>query len=162
MAAALGMDKECHNSISNKRLRYLTMKKIALVLLSFCFACTSKPKVPVVRISLTDSNRSVKFTGLDYAITSEISRDSTAGAWETLLPVYRMPADTDLKNYQPVQHGTYILKDSAVVFTPDTPFVKGHTYFMRYYQFKGENVWDYVKGKKRLGGAGYSDLVIKL
>jgi hypothetical protein len=138
------------------------MKKAAWILLLFCFACTPKPKAPIVHISLTNSNRSVKFTGLDYAIISEINRDSTAGIWETLLPVYRMPADTDLKNYQPVQHGVYTLKDSAVVYTPDTPFVKGKTYFMRYYQFKGENIWDFIKGKKRLGAAGYCDLVIKL
>jgi hypothetical protein len=138
------------------------MKKAAWILLLFCFACTSKPKAPVVYISLADSNRSVKFKGLDYAIVSEINRDPIPGIWENLLPVYRMPADTDLKNYQPVQHGLYTLKDSAVVFTPDTPFVKGQTYFIRYYQFKGENIWDYIKGKKRLGAVGYSDLVIKL
>lgn len=138
------------------------MKKAALILLLFCFACSSKPKAPVVHISLTDSNHAVKVKGLDYAIVSEIGRDSIPGIWENFLPVYRMPADTDLKNYQPIQHGLYTLKDSAVVFTPDTPFVKGHTYFMRYYQFKGENVWDFIKGKKRLGAVQYSDLVIKL
>ncbi|MDB4920324.1 hypothetical protein [Mucilaginibacter sp.] len=137
------------------------MKKAAWILLLFCFACTSKPKAPVAYISSADSNRSVKFKGLDYAIVSEINRDPIPGIWENLLPVYRMPADTDLKNYQPVQHGLYILKDSAVIFTPDTPFVKGQTYFMRYYQFKGENIWDYIKGKKRLGRVGYSDLVIR-
>lgn len=138
------------------------MKKAALILLLFCFACASKPKTPVIHISLTDSNHAVKVRGLDYAIVSEIGRDSVPGIWENFLPVYRMPADTDLKNYQPIQHGLYTLKDSAVVFTPDTPFVKGQTYFMRYYQFKGENVWDYIKGKKRLGEVRYSDLVIKL
>jgi hypothetical protein len=137
------------------------MKKSAWVLLLFCIACTSKPKDPIVHISLADSNRSVKFKGLDYAIVSEINRDPIPGIWENLLPVYRMPADTDLKNYQPIQHGLYTLKDSAVVFTPDTPFVKGQTYFIRYYQFKGENIWDYIKGKKRLGAVGYSDLVIR-
>ncbi len=138
------------------------MKKIVLVLILFCLACTSKPAKPLVRISLTDSNRSVKFRGLDYAIISEISRDSIAGIWENLLPVYRMPADTDLKSYQPVQHGKYQLKDSSVMFTPDTPFVKGHTYFMRYYHFEGSNIWDYIKGKKRLKAAHYNDLVIRL
>ncbi|MGZ3874286.1 MAG: hypothetical protein ACXVJD_15285, partial [Mucilaginibacter sp.] len=137
------------------------MKKIACIAVLLLLGCTSKPKAPAVHISLADSNRSVKFQGIDYAIISEISRDSAAGVWEDLLPVFRMPADTELKNYQPVQHGTYILKDSAVIFTPDTPFVKGSTYFMRYYQFKGENIWDYIKGRKRLGEAHYTDLLIK-
>ncbi|MDP9077299.1 MAG: hypothetical protein M3O71_07755 [Bacteroidota bacterium] len=138
------------------------MKKIGWILLIFCFACTHKTVAPAVHITLTNNNHAIKFTGLDYAIVNEIGRDSVPGVWQTLLPVYRMPADTDLKNYQPIQHGTYTLKDSAVVFTPDTPFVKGKTYFMRYYQFKGENIWDYIKGKKRLGEAGYLDLVVKL
>ncbi|ASU36656.1 hypothetical protein [Mucilaginibacter xinganensis] len=138
------------------------MKKNGWILLLFCFACTQKPKGPVVTVSASDNNRSVKFKGLDYAILSEINRDTTRGIWENLLPVYRMPADTDLKNYQPVQHGLYTVIDSAVVFTPDTPLIKGKTYFMRYYRFKGENIWDYIKGKKRLGGVGHTDLVIKL
>jgi hypothetical protein len=137
------------------------MKKAAWGLLLFCFACTQKPKEPVVHISLADSNRSVKFKGLDYAIISEINRDAEPGIWENLLPVYRMPADTELKNYQPVQHGLYTLRDSAVIFKPDTPFVKGQTYFMRYYQFKGDDVWDFIKRRKRLGTVGYNDLVIR-
>ena len=61
-----------------------------------------------------------------------------------------------------MQHGRYVLKDSAVIFTPDTAFVKGQTYFMRYYQFKGENVWDFIKGKKRLGEVQFMDLVVKV
>ena len=138
------------------------MKKAGWILLLFCFACTQKPKELIVQISLADSNHSVKFKGLDYAVISEINRNSIPGIWENLLPVYRMPADTGLKNYQPIQHGLYILKDSSVIFTPDTPLVKGQTYFMRYYQFKGGNIWDYIKGKKRLGGVGYTDVVIKL
>jgi len=138
------------------------MKKTTWLLLLFFFACSPKPKVPVVHISLINNNQSIKFTGLDNAIVSEISRDSISEMWETLVPVYRMPADTDLKNYQPVQHGTYAVKDSTVIFTPDTPFVKGRVYFMRYHQFKGENIWDYIKGKKRLGNIQHIDLVVKV
>lgn len=138
------------------------MKKSASLLLLIIFSCTEKPKAPAVHISLTTDNKSVKFNGLDNAIVNEISRDSIPGAWENLVPVFKMPADTDLKNYQPVQHGLYTLKDSSVIFTPDTPFVKGQAYFMRYYIFKGENMWDYIKGKKRLRGVTYRDLVIKL
>lgn len=145
-----------------KSFRYLTMKKIAWLLFVFCFACSQKPKTPVVRVSLINNNRSVKFTGLDNAIVSEINRDTVREVWQTLLPVYKMPADTDLKNYQPVQPGAYTVKDSAVVFTPDTLFLKGRTYFMRYHLFKGENMWDYIKGKKRLRNIQHIDLVVKV
>lgn len=138
------------------------MKKTALILILLYFGCKSKPKTPAVHIILVNNNHSVKFTGLDYAIIREIGRDSVADIWENLLPVYRMPADTDLKDYQPVQHGLYLLKNSAIVFTPDTPFIKGQTYFMRYYQFGGENnMWDIIKAKKRLGSRHYIDLVFK-
>jgi hypothetical protein len=45
-------------------------------------------------------------------------------------------------------------------FTPDTPFIKGQTYFMRYYQFDGGiKPWDMMRGKKKLGSVNYQDLV---
>lgn len=132
-----------------------------LYLLLF-FGCATKPKAPPVHINLINNNRSVKFKGLDYAVISEIDRDSVFGTWENLLPVFRMPADTNLKNYQPVQPGSYQLKDSTVVFTPDTPFTKGQIYFVRYFEFdKGDNIWDYIKGKKKLGKIPYTDLIFK-
>lgn len=129
------------------------------LLLLICFGCSSKPKFNTLHISLVNNNRSVKFTGLDYAIMSEIKRDSIPGIWQSLIPVYRMPADTELKSYLPVQPGTYQLKDSAIVFTPDTPFFKNKSYFMRCYQFENSgNIWDYMKGKKKLGNIRYVDL----
>lgn len=142
-------------------MRYLTMKKYGWVLLLLMFSCGEKQHAPVIHISLANDNRSIKFTGLDKEIVTEIDRDSIPEVWENLVPVFKMPADTDLKNYQPVQHGLYTLKDSSVIYTPDTPFVKGQAYFMRYYVFKGADIWDYLKGKKRLGNVSYRDLVIK-
>jgi len=89
---------------------------------------------------------------MDYAVLSDINRDSLQAMWQSLLPVYRMPADTDLKNYQPLQPGVYQLKDSAVLFTPDTPFAQNKTYFMRYYKFgEGDDLWAYIKNKKKAG-----------
>ena len=128
--------------------------------LLLCFGCSQKSKTSVVKVDVVDSGRSVKFTGLDNAIMEEISRDSSKGIWQALIPVFRMPADTDLKSYQPAQPGTYRLQDKAIVFTPDTPFVKGRIYFMRYYRFGGtDNMWDYVRGKSKLGRIPYTDLV---
>jgi hypothetical protein len=138
------------------------MKKTAFIIILFCFACKSKPKTPLVHIIMADSGRSVEFKGLDYAITGEINRDSVPGIWQGLIPVYRMPADTDMKDYQKPLPGVYRLKDSAVVFTPDTPFVKNQTYFVRYFKFDGGNsTWDIIKGKKKLGKTPYTDLIFK-
>ncbi len=135
------------------------MKKTAWILILFCVACSKKPKAPIIHVALADS--SIKITGIDYAIAGEINRDSVPEVWENLVPVYRMPADTDLKDYQPTQHGVYKLQDSAIVFTPDTPFVKGQTYFLRYYQFAGTDIWDYVRGKRKLRSIPYTDFVLK-
>lgn len=136
------------------------MKKVLFIIILFCFGYKQQSKEPVVNISLVDSNHSVKFSGLDFAVISEINRDSVQDAWRGLLPVFKMPADTDLKDYQPVQPGVYRLKDSAVVFTPDTPFDKGKTYFMRYYRFdKNGGVMDFIKGKKKLRETPYIDLI---
>jgi hypothetical protein len=140
----------------------MRIKKQALFLLLLCFGCNQRPKTPALHISLIDNNRAVKIKGLDYAIINEINRDSVPGIWQGLLPVYRMPVDTDLKSYQPIQPGSYQLKDSAVVFTPDTPLVKNQTYFIRYYQFgEGNSIWDFIKGKKRPGSTRYTDLSFK-
>jgi hypothetical protein len=135
------------------------MKKGAVLLfLLLCIGCSQKQKQPVVRIKLVNNDQSVMFKGLDYAIISEINRDSVADIWERLLPVYKMPADTDMKNYQPLQPGKYLLKDSAVVFTPDTPFVKTQHYFIRYYQFgNGITAEDFITGKKVSGRTPYID-----
>jgi hypothetical protein len=138
------------------------MKRTLLFFFLLGLGCTHKPKTPVVHISLSDNNSSVKFTGLDASIMGDISRDTASGIWQNLLPVYRTPADTDMKDYQPVQHGRYQVKDSSIVFTPDTPFTKGHTYFMRYYKFAGgDDTWEIIKGKKKLRGLKYVDLVFK-
>lgn len=131
-------------------------------MLMLCIGCATKPKSPQIKIGLINNRHAVKITGLDYAIISEINRDSVTGIWQSLLPVFRMPADTDLKSYQPMQPGTYRLADSALVFTPDTAFAPNQTYFVRYYRFDSNNdVWDFVKGKKKLNRTPYVDLVFR-
>ncbi len=149
-------------SKSGKVFSGFIMKKTVLLFLLICFGCAHRVKAPVGHISLINNNNSVKFSGLDPAITGEIGRDTATDIWQNLLPVYRMPADTDMKDYQPIQHGRYQLKDSSVVFIPDTPFTKGHTYFMRYYKFEGgDDTWEIIKGNKKLRGLKYVDLVFK-
>lgn len=111
---------------------------------------------------MVSNRQSVKISGLDNAIIQEIARDSVGAAWQSLVPVYRMPADTDLKSYQPVQPGAYQVKDGVVIFTPDTPFVLHQVYFVRYYQFdKGNKATDFIMGHNRPGGSVYSDLIFQ-
>jgi len=135
------------------------MKKILLLLLIFSAACKSKPKEAPVSVKLINNGRSVKFQGIDDAILGEISRGAGPEIWQSLLPVYRLPADTDMKDYQQPQPGTYKLQEKGIVFTPDTPFIKGQAYYVRYYHFdEGKNVWDIVKNKRKLGNQPFTDL----
>ena len=98
---------------------------------------------------------------MDIAIVQDISRDSIAD-WQSLAPIYRMPADTDMKDYQKPQPGKYNVTGSTVIFTPDTPFVKHQTYFLRLYQYgEGNNTWDYIKGNKKPGKPRFVDLIFK-
>ena len=141
---------------------YKSIKKSAILLLMMLFGCTQKQPPNNVRITLTDSNRSLKITGIAVDILQEIDRDSTKTIWQSLIPVYRMPADTDLKDFQKPQPGKYMVKTDAVVFTPDTPFTKQSIYFVRYYQYNiGNSALDRIETNKRLGKTSYTDLIFK-
>ncbi|HEY0245862.1 MAG TPA: hypothetical protein VGC01_09885 [Mucilaginibacter sp.] len=137
------------------------MKKLfAWLVLGLCMGCTVKTPDTPVKVELYN-RESLKITGLNKLIIQDIAKD-TANHFESLVPVYRMPADTDLKNYQPMQPGHYQLKDSALIFTPDTPFSGHQTYFVRYYQYGGDNtIWAFIKGKKSPGKLPYTDLIFK-
>jgi len=135
------------------------MRKIGLVLIFFCIGCISKSQPPVIHIGKINHERSVKISGLDAAIIQDIARDSSGANWQGLIPVYKMPADTDMKNYQPVQPGTYHIADGSVIFTPDTPFMSHQTYFVRYYKLDtGNQLTDFIAGRNKLNNLRYNDL----
>lgn len=132
-----------------------------LVLL-FCLGCTRQSGKINIVVSLADSNRTLKVSGFDRAVIAEIGRDSANAAWQSLIPVYKMPADTDMKDFQAAQPGNYRIQDSVVVFTPDTPFMKGQLYFVRFFQFeKGRDAMDYITHKGRPGALHFNDLIFK-
>src|SRR4051812_28741867 len=96
-------------------------KNVPLFLLLLClFSCTETSTKTLVTISPINNGKALQITGFDPAIINEISRDSSARAWETLMAVYRMPADTSMRNLQRIQPGRYTVKDNVVIFTPDT------------------------------------------
>jgi hypothetical protein len=138
------------------------MKKTVLFLVFFCLGCTSQHNKTNITITLIDSNHSLSIKGFDKAIIADIARDTETGVWQSLLPVYKMPVDTDLKDFQVVQPGQYSVRDSVVVFKPDTPFKKGQAYFLRYYQHdKNTDAWQFIRDKKRPGASTYTDLIFK-
>ncbi|PWK69991.1 hypothetical protein LX99_04644 [Mucilaginibacter oryzae] len=135
---------------------------ISIAFILLLFSCSSKPEGPVVIISLTSDKKSLQIKGFDAAVINDIARDSSSGAWQTLMPVYKMPADTDLKNLQQVQPGRYTINNNIVVFTPDTAFATPQSYFLRYYDFdKGSTLTDLIKSRSKPGALHYSDLIFK-
>ncbi|MEO7213151.1 hypothetical protein [Mucilaginibacter sp.] len=131
--------------------------------LFFLLSCTQSAKQPnTITIALTNNKTSLRFNGLDPGVIGEVSRDTIGKGWQGLVPVYRMPADTDMKNYQTEQPGKYRVVDSAVVFTPDTPFAANQTYFVRWYRFEsGKKASDYLRGSRRPGQTQFTDLIFK-
>lgn len=136
------------------------MKKLYLLLLLLCLGC-SKPKKFIIKAELANKQTALKITGIDPLILNDIARDSSAD-WQSLFPVYRMPADTDMKDYQNEQPGQYAVQNGSVVFTPDTPFTKPKSYFVRCYDHSaGKDTWNYISGQGQKGAAHYTDLIFR-
>jgi hypothetical protein len=137
------------------------MRKFLWPLLLISFGCTHHANIPAVHIHLVNNELSIDLTALDSSIIGEINRDSVS--WENLFPIYRMPADTDMKDFQRVQPGAYRLSGNVLIFTPDTAFIGGQTYFLRCYRFgEGKSTWDLFKHKQKLGSQVYIDLAFKV
>ncbi|MGN6180812.1 MAG: hypothetical protein ACTHNW_16635 [Mucilaginibacter sp.] len=132
------------------------------VAVMFFLGCSPSVKTHEVTITKT-ANNTIKFSGLDLTMIQSLGSDSaSSSAWQSLIPVYKMPADTDLKTYQPVQPGKYAVQDSIVIFTPDTPLQKGQTYFVRYYHFaQGSSLWQHIKAHRKMSSEPYTDLILK-
>ena len=138
------------------------MKRCLLFFVLVVVGCKSQPSQNIIHISLIDSGKHLKISGLDNAIMQEINRDTTTNIWQNLIQTYRMPVDTDLQDFQPIQPGKYIVKDSIIIFSPDTPFAQHQTYFVRYYQYdKGSTAWDYIGHNQKPGKKQYTDLIFK-
>jgi len=134
------------------------MKKLYPILLLLCFGC-SKPERTIIKIDLVNNHRTLKIGGVDSVILNDIARSDSL-VWLVLFQVYKMPKDTDMKSYQDVQPGSYLLKKGEVYFTPDTLFKRGQTYFLRYYDNAvGRDVWDYLKNNNHKGAPPYADYI---
>ena len=136
------------------------MKRLGLIIGLFFAACHSKQ---ADTIHMAIAGNSIKVTGVPNITLRGMERDSMPiQAWQSLLQVYRMPADTEMKNYQPITPGNYRVSANAVVFTPDTAFLKGHTYFARYFHYdKAITAMDLVLQRRTLGRGTYIELVFK-
>jgi len=137
------------------------MKKWGILIVLFCFGCSTRKPELNIKVALADSNRSVKIAGFDKEVINDIAQTADS-AWEVLLPVYKMPVDTDMKDFQNAQPGKYVVEDSLVIFTPDTAFQKGQVYFVRTFDYnQAKDAWAFVREQKQKGAVGHKDLLFK-
>lgn len=138
------------------------MKKLALIILLLITSCKNKPTVDA-HLSVDKKSGSVNVMGLDAVTLQGIKRDSIPlKGWQALFPVYAMPADTGLRNYQSPLPGRYAITDNTILFTPDTDFKAGRTYFARYYNYDIPiNAPDLILHRRVLGRGVYTELIFK-
>src|ERR1700743_1876515 len=101
-----------------------------------CTGCHSASKIEKdkITIKLSKDSQLIVVSGLEYAALAELKQDSlTTENFHELFPVYRMPADTDMKDCQKPQLGSYQVSDNGITFKPDTAFKKHQQYFARFY-----------------------------
>ncbi|RYY34981.1 MAG: hypothetical protein EOP46_11555 [Sphingobacteriaceae bacterium] len=136
------------------------MKKALYIFLLFCFGCAGKKDDIMVTVKPITSG-SLQINGLPADMLYQLNRDTITERWYTLMPVFKMPADADLIDDQPEQPGTYKVAGNTILFTPDTAFVKGQQYFLRFYHIeKGNSVWDLIgKNKVRPGTHTHTDVI---
>lgn len=136
------------------------MNKSACLLFFICLGCAKKPGQPALEVSVVNAN-TITIQNTDDNLLANTSQDTIPNQqWQALLPVYRMPADTDMKDYQNPQPGKYAIKNNAVIFAADTPFKKGQTYFARFYHFQDDsNSWTLLKGDWKQHTSQYRECV---
>lgn len=122
------------------------MKKSVYILFLLCFGCVKKPVI--LHTKLLQPNK-LEISGFNKDLLTDLRQDSVSRVqWLSLLPVYRMPADTDMKDFEPGQPGNYQMNDTSIIFTADTPFIRHQTYFIRLYQYHdNSSIWDLLKNK---------------
>ncbi|RVU00263.1 hypothetical protein EOD41_12320 [Mucilaginibacter limnophilus] len=135
------------------------MKQLLFILLLFCFGCARRNEGS--QVNVIPVNGTLQISGLEDEMLYRLSHDTIVERWYTLMPVYKLPADTTLKDDQPEQRGTYTVSGSIVLFKPDTAFVKDQKYFLRFYRInKGGSVWDMLKSNStRPGMHQYTDVI---
>ena len=137
------------------------MKKLLFLLLTLS-ACKSKP-ASNIKITIDHTHQAIKITGVAATALYGIQHDSldTAG-WHALFPVYKMPADTEMRNYQPYIKGKYDINGGVVSFTPDTAFKTGQTYFARWYRYDEPlSATDMAMRTRKPGETPFIELIFK-
>ena len=138
------------------------MKKLLILSLVLLTACGQKPQKSI-HISVDKATSSLKVAGVQIDALQGISHDTlNLAAWQSFFPVCKMPADTEMRNYQEPMKGKYMVKNNLIVFTPDTPLRAGQTYFARYYIYNDKaGAADIALHNTTPADAPYTELIFR-
>lgn len=130
-----------------------------------CIAChpSTAPQSKRASIYLSSDSQRVCIGGLAYSVIQELKKDTlTRDAWQSLFPVYKLPADTTMKDFQKELPGTYLVTDSGITFKPDTAFKIHQQYVARFYgDSPAISTLKLLQKKADLKGPEYVEAVFK-
>jgi hypothetical protein len=138
------------------------MKKLIMISLLLA-GCTAANQHQQLRVSVKNDSL-IQISGMEANTLAGLAADSlSVEQWQQLLPVYPMPADTDMKDFAQPCPGRYFIKSAQVAFVADTPFAKGKMYFVRSYQFHDDSGsgWDIFKSKWKSRKPQYQEVIFK-
>ena len=114
-------------------------------IISFIFLIASGCKPPVqsannstlLVIRLSPDSSAVELRGVPSEVLADFKSDSlTEKEWNSFFAIYKVPADSELRDIERPLKGIYVIKDSIVNFTPAEPFHKNQSYFVQCYARK--------------------------
>ncbi len=109
----------------------LNYKIIAIVVFSFLLAsCTSTNTKPVSVNFNTDSSKIVISNINAVALLQIKSNINSYASYQNLVTVLQIPPQNDTISLEKECPGKLSLNNTALIFTPNTPFVKGNTYLI--------------------------------
>jgi hypothetical protein len=103
---------------------------ILFVLISLIFACTSKEHA-LLSIRFSADSSTILFSNIQPASILQLkSNIKTDTMYQKIVSVLETPSDDDSTSMERIWSGRLSMQGDALVFTPDSPFVKGKTYLV--------------------------------
>lgn len=82
----------------------------------------------LIKFELNADSSKIVLKGLEHNIIQSLKKDTLSSEeWQSLFSVYVKPSGAD-ENLSRTVGGIYSISDNNIFFSPDTSFIKGHTY----------------------------------
>ena len=103
---------------------------VFFVLASLLFACANKDTTPLL-IRFSADSSSILFSNIEPAAVLQLKNNiKTDTMYQKIVSVLETPTDDDSTSMEREWPGKLSMQGEALVFTPDSPFIKGKTYLV--------------------------------